>query len=239
MALAVCVAAAGAAAACAGSSAHVAPSGRAKLADSAVVWTTVSTMAVGDTIQAGVWQRACRRGNCGGGELDVDSFAWSTPDSARIALGRMTVQRRRNTVARVTVAGLAPGQAVLSARRGSEWLDDVITVLPPVASLRWEPREVALAPGQTAVLRAVAWDSAGAPVAVVRWSEMWHRPDQFRSAIGYERLGDLLIVRGQEPGVACIRVILGHRSDTARVVVRPPDAAPSVPPPGCADRPTR
>jgi hypothetical protein len=176
-------------------------------------------MAAGDTLLVAVWQRCAER-MCSGREVPVDSFQWTTQDHDLVSI-EPTIGRRRQ-VGRMAVVAHAPGRARLSARREGDDLAHVITILPPVATLDWEPAEVRLAVGETAIVRAVARDSAGDVVAIVSWSSASHRLPRTGAAVDLRPLEDQsLLVTGLEPGVTCLETRLAHRTAMARIVVTP------------------
>jgi hypothetical protein len=127
---------------------------------------------------------------------------------------------------------VAPGTTSIRARVDAQDLSLAIRVLPPIATLRFQPRDTTIQAGDTVLLRLEAYDSGGSvvPAPVFIAHRLLARPQPFRYGRKQPPAGLLLI--GCSPGSEWFGARLGHRADSVTISVSSTNRSPRAG--GCA-----
>ncbi len=168
--------------------------------------------AVGDTLRLRLREDRCRLDVCTSFTSRVPAPAGWVSDNPRIAsIDSLGLLRP-----------VAPGRVRIFVPWRTATLRRVFTILPPVATIRWDIPQLSLRVGDTVRVGAAAYDSSGRVVArlplaygkyISGLSTGWPQPDPTDS------LTYVLVAHGV--GEIRLFVRLAHRSDSLDVRVNP------------------
>lgn len=118
-----------------------------------------------------------------------------------------------------TLVARAVGDVTVELEGEGREAANTYSVIPSVASIRWEPSQLELRVGAGAVVRAVALDSSGRVVALLPLASVGGMSGALATATQSERSG-WIRVRGGQPGTTWLTANLGTREARLRVTIR-------------------